>query len=73
MYHGSVQKHGTLHHLHSIDFAEKFVPFILELPQEDDGVDVLIAAPFCHLTRKCFHQDGLRNLVNFKKETIKAR
>ena len=25
------------------------------------------------LTTKCFHQDGRRNLVNFKKETIKAR
>ena len=25
------------------------------------------------LTTKCFHQDGLRNLVNSKKETIKAR
>ena len=48
MYLASVQKQGTLQHLHSIDFAEKFVPLILELPQEDDGVDVLIAAPFCH-------------------------
>ena len=46
VYLASVQKHGTLQHLHSIHFAEKFVPLILELPQEDDGVDVLIAASF---------------------------
>ena len=29
-----------------IDLAEGFVPLILKLPQGDDGVAVLIAAPF---------------------------
>ena len=28
-----------------IDLAEAFVPLTLRLPQEDDGVAVLIAAP----------------------------